>query len=163
MRSHVITASIVALLIGVGSVVAAPIRETIGAVTDSDNATVIDAATCAATRWTGWIKADPFASIAFEMTTVDGDDNVTAFTMRCEESMSSSTTTDAGADLCCRSISGGTETYSCPCSKSYNPTNGGHWSWKFDNLNMRYVNCAVDCAGVQEAGDTITAVVIGEK
>jgi len=154
-----IAALLTAIVVSIGVVKAqpfGPIREKL--VGESIAATATNSA-----FWTGWIEVDDFRSLHVELTAVDANDSVDNFNIRCEESNSSSTAADAGADLCCRSISGGTETYSCPCTKKHDPTNGAKYSVTFESLHQKYVNCNIDAEGTPAAADTMALEFFGER
>lgn len=129
---------------------------------DNTGGNVIAALGLDSNRWTGWIRVQKSEQLVLANTLVDANDSVTAVNMRCETSNDESTANDAGNDVCCRSISGGTATYTCPCSYTVDYTNGGSWSWTVEHLAQRWVNCLYSASGSAAAADTIDVTVEGK-
>jgi hypothetical protein len=120
-------------------------------------------ATCTSPVFTGFKSAATFSKVWVQVTGVDANDSVTNFTVRGETSNVSSTTNDAGQDICCRTTTTTVTTYSCPCIAKLNPTNGATWSAVFDEFGGSFVNFELDCEGTPAAADTIAWELWGER
>lgn len=132
---------------------AIPARELLA----SGSATALDNA-----FWTGWVNVSHHCAASLEVTFTDANNSVSNVVMRCEESTSSSTTADAGADVCCRSVASGVETYTCPCSKKADYTNSGTFGWAVTPLHSLWLNCNFSAEGTPAAADTVAWKMVGE-
>lgn len=121
-------------------------------------ATSLTAASCAgATNWTGWVPANVYRSIVWEIFfDADGSIATTGVTMRCESSDVNSTTADAGYDIHILSDSSTAGTSTSITHTWNNPVAADEkWSWTVTNLPESYVNCLFTCTA-GDSGDVIT-------
>lgn len=118
---------------------------------------VIDGATMAAARWTGWVEVADDRTIAWEIF-FDGDASpaTTAVTMRCETSEDGTVANDAGYDVHILEASGtsGTST-SNTHTWSNAVTADEKWTWSVANLPHQYINC-VFTGTSGDANDVLT-------
>ena len=114
--------------------------------------TDISAATCAATRYTGWLQVPTSRSVALQILyNSDGTPGASAVTMTCQTSDDSSVANGAGYDVHILSDSGtvGTST-STVHTWSNAVSDDENWTWTVANLPENFVNCAFSCGDVND-------------